>query len=789
MSQGDEEEEIIRTPSVKDTALFQMKILEWYKKPSTFYRDMFGHPPYFYQENIINLMNQPEKHKRIMAMSAAGSGKTEMLGGIALYFAIVLSDPLIYKYNEGLRPGPHEALILSGSLVQAKKVYGYTRTALTNNKYMNNLIAKRDLKQTDTVFRNGGGIKAFPNSLTATQGQHMYLVIVDEAALVQDFQLDDCYRIVGAHNGIIIWSGTPTTYESKFVKMFEETEQKQLKKEKTDWELFTWSAKDCPALAPAYEEAKRTLSEDMIQIFWEGKPYPLVGTLIPRDSLIEATRGLTQFKRRDDWKVIFGVDWGWCLSGDTEVLTNNGWKTYDKILSDDLIYTYNQNTKMGEYQPYSNLRHRSYSGEMISLKSRNLDILAKWDHGIFLYDRDGTHPHLHDIGDHTTHHILPRFSPQDGDIPSHFLLPSITSKRSDLDYSERKLPIIPFLRVLGWYLTEGNCYSKGIAINQETESLIPILKEDLTNFGYHWFWSENRGQISSVQLKEYFKQFGLARDKFIPDWIKSLDYTLLIELIDTMMLGDGDKKGNRFNTYSKRLAEDFAEIVCKSGIGYAIVKARKDKGYRVDILTRHSSPNKSHYSETDYDGEVWCLNVPNEIIYIRRNGYPTFIHNSDPSSLIIVQTDGNRYEVLEAHKWKETDFDAIHNYIESKAKELQPNRIFTDASDKGENLRLLKRGLPVFGIAFNKEKAMMQSRVRDLFVKNLIKVPEENFDDSKIDDFIYELRTYTWEKSSGEDMVDGLLLATRDFFPKEGNPIYISSGRPVQRKRPFMDRI
>ena len=36
------------------------------------------------------------------------------------------------------------------------------------------------------------------------------------------------------------------------------------------------------------EEAKARVPEDMWQIFWEGRPYPLTGTLIPRDSMIRA---------------------------------------------------------------------------------------------------------------------------------------------------------------------------------------------------------------------------------------------------------------------------------------------------------------------------------------------------------------------------------------------------------------------------------------------------------------------------------------------------------------------
>lgn len=450
---------------VNSTVPLAVKILQWYKNPLQFYEDMFGHPPFEYQERMLLNWIYPESHKRVIALSAAGTGKTELLAGTALFFGIVLSDERICKLYDYLRKGPHEVIILSGSLRQSRNVYAFIRNALLRSTYSADLIKKRELRQSDTQLSNGAVIKALPCSLTATQGQHGYVIIVDEAALVPDFQLDDCYRIIGAHNGIMLWSGTPTTYESKFVRIFEEEVAKITKGQDSLWEIFTWAASECPLLQDAYEEAKRTLPEHMIQIFWEGKPFPLIGTLIPADAMVEAVRGISRFDYDPTWHTVFGVDWGW--------------------------------------------------------------------------------------------------------------------------------------------------------------------------------------------------------------------------------------------------------------------------------------------------------------------GHPT--------ALVIMQTNGDRYYCLEAHEWAETDFDSIHDIIDAKAQMYTPKRIFCDISHKGENLRLMKRGLPIFEVAFSKEKAMMQGRLRDLFVKRKIKIPD--VDSDSFQSLAYELRTYTWEKKENDDLVDAMQLATKDFLPKDSDSLYIASAKPRRRRR------
>jgi len=427
---------------------------EWYLKPDKFFRDVFNLEPYSYQAEFMKIWRNPDQHKRVIIVAAGGTGKTRLLACVALFFATVLAF---------IQKKPKEIVILSGSLLQARNVYKYIRDAISNSPILYSRV--KEFRQADTVLKDGSSIKALASSLTSVQGQHGDLVIVDEAALVEDFLLDDCYRIVGAHDGIMIWSGTPSVYESKFVQIFEEEETKRNKGEDTLWEIWTWSAKDCPLLRSQMEEAKKRLPEDMWRIFWEGRPFPLTGTLIPRDAMIEATRGITRFKPRPDWKIIIGIDWGW----------------------------------------------------------------------------------------------------------------------------------------------------------------------------------------------------------------------------------------------------------------------------------------------------------------------------ADPTGIIIVQTNGSKYEVLEAHMFKETDFDLILDFIEAKTREYSAHRVFVDSEDKGENLRLIKRGLPVFEVHFNKEKAMMQARLRDLFIKGKVKIPDEDLDNFQ--DLIYQLRTYTWTKKSGEDLVDALMLALKDFEPKEITQVYIAKRRSRRKKR------
>lgn len=445
--------------SASSAVLAPLTIKLWYDRPDIFYRDIYREEPYIYQGEFMKIWNDYKNHKRVIVLAAGGTGKTKLLAAVGLFFPAVLAK---------IENDPKDVIILSGSLVQARNVYKFTRDAILGSPIIQSMYS--EFRQSDTVFRDGSSIKALSSSLTSVQGQHGDIVIVDEAALVEDFQLDDCYRIIGAHDGNIVWSGTPTVYDSKFVKIYEETTAVMEKgEEKPLWEIWEWAARDCPRLVSQMEEAKARLPEDMWQVFWEGKPYPLTGVLIPRDAIVSAVRGMTKFKRNEEWKTVFGIDWG----------------------------------------------------------------------------------------------------------------------------------------------------------------------------------------------------FG------------------------------------------------------------------------------------------------------------------------NPTALVIWQTDGTRYQCLECHQWSQTDFDTINSFIEARAKELSPYYLFCDVSHKGENLRLRKMGLPVFEVAFSKERHMLLGHMRDVFVKEMVKIPDEPM----FQDLIYQLRVMTWHKKSGVDLGEAAMLGLKDIQLGTSNPMYMSRGRARRRRSPAFKRL
>jgi replicative DNA helicase Mcm len=122
--------------------------------------------------------------------------------------------------------------------------------------------------------------------------------------------------------------------------------------------------------------------------------------------------------------------------------------------------------------------------------------------------------------------------------------------------------------------------------------------------------------------------------------------------IDAIMLGDGciryggrNKKSisRNYYTISKRLADDFQELILKigfsghiqsripitKGIGNRLFK-KVNRIYNVHWIVKNNICKviKKHYYKQYYNGNVYCVDVPNHIIYVRRNGIPVWCGNS-----------------------------------------------------------------------------------------------------------------------------------------------------------------
>ena len=126
-----------------------------------------------------------------------------------------------------------------------------------------------------------------------------------------------------------------------------------------------------------------------------------------------------------------------------------------------------------------------------------------------------------------------------------------------------------------------------------------------------------------------------AEFKQVPGWIKALDPSLLEELFQALLDGDGtrsrDGMARKFYSTSKTLADDVCELALKLGYSATITwrpnrgfggrTARVSSIYHVSLsreLLRQVLP--SGISSVPYDGLVYCLTVPNHLVFARRNG-------------------------------------------------------------------------------------------------------------------------------------------------------------------------
>jgi len=278
-----------------------VKFLQWWKDPPSFYRDIFNEEPYYYQAEVLRYLTKInsttfDRAKRILLEAAGGTGKSKLLACIALWLTVVVPKFI---------GRPYSVIIISGSEDQSRSLYAHSKYAIADSPIINSEV-EGDPLQSVVHFRDRSVILASPNSQKAIQGKHTDCAIVDEGALAGDFVINDTYRIIGSSNmDLIILSGTPMIFGTKFVELAENVDKY------TEWTRFKWDAMDCPATKNKYEEARKSLPEDLFSIFWEGKAYAGMGVMIPPEELREAVKDIQQFTPDPNAPLIAGVDWGY----------------------------------------------------------------------------------------------------------------------------------------------------------------------------------------------------------------------------------------------------------------------------------------------------------------------------------------------------------------------------------------------------------------------------------------------------------------------------------------------
>jgi hypothetical protein len=369
-----------------------------------------------------------------------------------------------------------------------------------------------------------------------------------------------------------------------------------------------------------------------------------------------------------DLATTFDHDWG-CYTEDTEVLTVGGWKKIKDVEVGADVYSLNPTTKKVEITTNKETINKPYDGEMVAFKNEGVDLVVTPDHKMFAGFRK-----MNDRKTYTDWKIvradsllgksnirLKKNAEWDGVLVDTWTVPEYDNGSRQVIVRDnkgrivntsgkryykptRQYPIKPFLRLLGFYISEGSSSEKHINLAQRTYSkgwqpMKDTLDELGVNYGYH-----GKGfDIYDKQLTQYIKSIipGLCHEKRIPREILELHPSLLIELYEALMLGDGYLDTNQYYTVSEGLRDDFVELTNKLGWSAKVfVKDRRGQkayngiaryiAYTIGVTKEKNETRLTKYPTKEaYKGNIVCLSLDkNHIMLVRRNGKSVWCGNS-----------------------------------------------------------------------------------------------------------------------------------------------------------------
>lgn len=346
-----------------------------------------------------------------------------------------------------------------------------------------------------------------------------------------------------------------------------------------------------------------------------------------------------------------------CYSDDTEVLTEKGWMLFKDIVEKKLkikIATLNPKTNKVEYhypEEYWKFDSKDYGNKLVGIKNSFIDLLVTPDHNCWVSGYNHHNWHFQKAKDLNKCVRMNRNFPYNNKEEKYFILPEYNKKingknqHSEFDcirtISAKKILMNDWLEFLGWYLSEGCCWKDTVTITQVKENNVDNIIRSINNIGFNCTRYKKDIKITSVQLVNYLKQFGKAKDKFIPrEILNNISKKQCQILLQSLMLGDGSKDGFSYFTVSPELANNVQELVLKAGYCSSIyVKKKFHKShygelplYRVSICKDYKyirlNQKTNSINEQEYKGKVYCLTVPNHIMYVRRNGKGCFCGNT-----------------------------------------------------------------------------------------------------------------------------------------------------------------
>lgn len=317
-----------------------------------------------------------------------------------------------------------------------------------------------------------------------------------------------------------------------------------------------------------------------------------------------------------------------CFDSVTEVLTPSGWVAFPELRRGTPVATLNCRTVTMEFQTPTDYIEKRHVGRMYCAESRAFSIRTTDDHDMWVRPQRGA-PW--------------RFAP--------------TSEVAGRPYGIRRCAPYTagesvddaWAAFLGFYIAEGSLvdgkkYGVGSRVvlyqRPKTAAVILTLVDAL---GYNSYVKTDPRNgvlhitINNTDLATKLAEHGtLSHNKRLPKQVFGWSPRARSVLLDALMAGDGTvTKGARvYTTTSQQLADDVQTLILMSGRPGTISSMEPSDGtgtsfrgnhrvYRVREGSQEVAEVNARYAQHDFfedaDEVVYCVTVPNRVLFVRRN--------------------------------------------------------------------------------------------------------------------------------------------------------------------------
>lgn len=341
-----------------------------------------------------------------------------------------------------------------------------------------------------------------------------------------------------------------------------------------------------------------------------------------------------------------------CYDDKTQVCTKNGWKLFKDVNKSDLVLSLGEGG-ISRWEYPEEVVSYDYSGDMIDYKNDRFHITVTPNHRMLTKTRQIKPQYKYRPAEdiYKINSILVPKGKVHQEDESVITIKGCSNGPIRLKTKDKIIYEKDWADFIGWYVSEGSCSQAGhsyrVVITQKKEKNLEKIKSLISRMGYNHYHDKlnNNFVISDKALYLHVREHCYVKgeklncyNKKIPEGFLDFSTSNLEILLDSLILGDGStwKSGYREYYSTSKTLIDQVDLLCvalgcnvskkikkkrDSIIKGRVIKAENQADcWYLSISNRNNNTLPSGAKKVNYEGKVYCLQMPSGNMLVRKEG-------------------------------------------------------------------------------------------------------------------------------------------------------------------------